>query len=150
MSDHSFPPAFFSSSGSGDQLMLTDSTLYARISPQWLSELRQLWPNVLGKLHVSSNLARFPHYAWTVAQSPNFVGCFGVTCHLHFWQNDRGLLRATAVKRGWNGHRIRVSTQSRLWIKRKFFRRSCRVSNSQPFDHESGALTIKLFRLQTN
>ena len=22
-----------------------------------------------------------------------------VTCHLHFWQNDRGLLRATAVTR---------------------------------------------------
>ena len=26
-----------------------------------------------------------------------------VTCHLHFWQHDRGLLRATAVTRGWNG-----------------------------------------------
>ena len=41
--------------------------------------------------------------------------CLGVTCHLHFWQNDRGLLRATAVTRGWNGHPIRVSTQSWLW-----------------------------------
>ena len=38
--------------------------------------------------------------------------CLGVACHLHFGQNDRGLLRATAVTRGWNGHRIRVSTQS--------------------------------------
>ena len=28
-----------------------------------------------------------------------------VTCHLHFWQNDRDLLRATAVTRGWNGYR---------------------------------------------
>ena len=28
-----------------------------------------------------------------------------VTCHLHFWQNDRDLLRATAVRRGWNGYR---------------------------------------------
>ena len=37
--------------------------------------------------------------------------CLGITCHLHFWQNDRGLLRATAVTRGWNGHRRRVSTQ---------------------------------------
>ena len=27
-----------------------------------------------------------------------------VTCHLHFWQNDRDLLRATAVTRGWNGY----------------------------------------------
>ena len=30
--------------------------------------------------------------------------CLAVTCHLHFWQNDRDLLRATAVTRGWNGH----------------------------------------------
>ena len=28
-----------------------------------------------------------------------------VTCHLHFWQNDRDLLRATAVTRGRNGYR---------------------------------------------
>ena len=28
--------------------------------------------------------------------------CLAVTCHLHFWQNDQGLLRATAVTRGWN------------------------------------------------
>ena len=38
--------------------------------------------------------------------------CVGVTCHLHFWQNDRSLLRATTVTRGWKGHRIRVSTQA--------------------------------------
>ena len=25
--------------------------------------------------------------------------CLAVTCHLHFWQNDRALLRATAVTR---------------------------------------------------
>ena len=31
--------------------------------------------------------------------------CLAVTCHLRFWQNDRGLLRATAVTRGWNGYR---------------------------------------------
>ena len=32
-------------------------------------------------------------------------GCtrvLGVTYHLHFWQNDRGLLHATAVTQGWN------------------------------------------------
>ena len=61
-----------------------------------------------------------------------------LTCHLHIWQADRGLLRATAVTRGWNGHRIRISTESKLW-RTKFFRRPCRESNSQPFDHESGA-----------
>ena len=26
--------------------------------------------------------------------------CLGLTCHLHFWQNDRRLLRVTAVARG--------------------------------------------------
>ena len=31
--------------------------------------------------------------------------CLAVTCHLHFWQNDRDLLRAAAVIRGWNGYR---------------------------------------------
>ena len=28
--------------------------------------------------------------------------CLAVTCHLHFWQNDWDLLRATAVTQGWN------------------------------------------------
>ena len=31
--------------------------------------------------------------------------CLSVTCHLHFWQNDRDFLRATVVTRGWNGYR---------------------------------------------
>ena len=31
--------------------------------------------------------------------------CLAVTCHLHFWQNDRDLLRATAVTWGLNGYR---------------------------------------------
>ena len=31
-----------------------------------------------------------------------------VTGHLHFWQNDRDLLRATAVTRGWNGYRNKL------------------------------------------
>ena len=30
--------------------------------------------------------------------------CLTVTCHLHFWQNDRDLLRATVVTWGWNGY----------------------------------------------
>ena len=50
-----------------------------------------------------------------------------------------GLLRATVVTREWNGHRVRISTQSELW-RGEFFHRSCLVSNSQRFDHESGPL----------
>ena len=34
--------------------------------------------------------------------------CLAVTCHLHFWQNDRDLLRAAAVTRGWNGYRNKI------------------------------------------
>ena len=37
-----------------------------------------------------------------------YVRCkrvLAVTCHLHFWQNDRDFLRATVVTRGWNGYR---------------------------------------------
>ena len=68
--------------------------------------------------------------------------CLAVTCHLHFWQNDRDLLRATVVTRGWNGYRNK-STESRPW-RRKFSHRSSRDSNPRPFNHESGALTTEL------
>ena len=69
--------------------------------------------------------------------------CLAVTCHLHFWQNDRDFLRATAVTRGGTDTEIRVSTESRPW-RRKFSRRSSRDSNPRPFNHESGALTTEL------
>ena len=59
------------------------------------------------KFRVSSIPDRFPHYAWTPAQSAhsNFIGsrvyaCLGVTCHLHFWQNDQGLSHATVITQG--------------------------------------------------
>ena len=35
----------------------------------------------------------------------NVHACLAVTCHLHFWQNDRGLLHATVVTQGWNRYR---------------------------------------------
>ena len=95
------------------------------------------------KLCVSLFLDRFPHYAWTASWSANsdFVGSrvytfLGVTCHLHFRQNDWGLLHATAVTWVWNGHRIRFSTQSLLW-RRKFSRQSSWDSNSQPRNQET-------------
>ena len=59
------------------------------------------------KLRVSSFPDRFPHYAYTASYSAytDFVGsrayaCLGVTCHLHYWQNDRDIFAATAVTRG--------------------------------------------------
>ena len=44
--------------------------------------------------------------------------CLAVTCHLHFWKNDRGLLRATAVTRGWNGYRNK-SQHRKLTLEKK-------------------------------
>ena len=55
--------------------------------------------------------------------------CLGVTCDMHFWQNDQDLLRGyyfnTAVERipKW------VSTESYPGLRRKFSRLSCRDSN---------------------
>ena len=44
-------------------------------------------------------------YHFMQSYIPKVYACLAVTCRLHFWQNDRGLLRATTVTRGWNGYR---------------------------------------------
>ena len=44
--------------------------------------------------------------------------CSAATCPLHFWQNDRDLLRATAVTRGWNGYRNK-SQHRKLALEKK-------------------------------
>ena len=41
-----------------------------------------------------------------------------VTCHLHFWQNDQDLLRATAVTQGWNGYQSK-SQHRKLTLEKK-------------------------------
>ena len=38
--------------------------------------------------------------------------CLTVTCHLHFWQNDQDLLRATTVARGWNEYRNELAQKA--------------------------------------
>ena len=57
--------------------------------------------------------------------------CSAVTCHLHFWQNDRNILHGTAVTPGWNRYRNK-STESWPW-RRRFSHWSCQDSNPQPF-----------------
>ena len=69
--------------------------------------------------------------------------CLAVTCHLYFWQNDRDMLCATAVTRGWNGYGDK-SQHTKLTLENKIPRHSCRDWNPQPFDHEPGALTTEL------
>ena len=74
------------------------------------------------ELRVRSFPHRLPHYASTAALSAHtdFVGSrvyasSGVTCHLHFGQNDRGLLRATAVTRGWNkSQHIKLTLEKKI------------------------------------
>ena len=69
--------------------------------------------------------------------------CLAVTCHLHFWQNDRDLLRATAVTRGWNGY-LNKSQHRKSTLEKKILSPLSRDSNPRPFNHESGALTTEL------
>ena len=69
--------------------------------------------------------------------------CLSVNCHLHLWQNDRDLLRATAVIRGGTDTKMTVSTESEP-RRRKLCRRVCRDSNPRPFSHESCALTTEV------
>ena len=72
--------------------------------------------------------------------------CLAVTSHLRFWQNDRDLLRATAVTTGWNGYQNKSQRhiKSTLETEKKISRLPCRDSNPRPFNHESGALTTEL------
>ena len=44
--------------------------------------------------------------------------CLAATCHLHFWQNDRDLLRATALTQRWNGYRNK-SQHRQLTLEKK-------------------------------
>ena len=75
--------------------------------------------------------------------------CLAVTCHLRFWQNDRDLLRATAVTRGWSGYRNKSQHRKLTPEKKIISRRSCRDSNPRPFDQEPGAVPTELPQLPT-
>ena len=55
-----------------------------------------------------------------------------VTSYLHFWHNDRDLLRATQATRGWNGY-WNESERMRLILQG--------LEPARPFDHEPCALT---------
>ena len=75
-----------------------------------------------------------------------YVRCMGVlavTCHLHFWQNDRDLLRATLVTRGWDGYRNK-SQRRKLTLEKKILPPLLQGLEPGPFNYESGALTTEL------
>ena len=88
----------------------------------------------------------YNHAPWHFMQSHirKVYACLAVTCHLRFWQNDRGLLRATVVTRGWNGYRNK-SQHRKLTLEKKIlpplqqgfepatFRSRVRRSNHVPY-----------------
>ena len=61
-------------------------------------------------------------HQFTVSLIQSHVGrvyvCLAVTCHPHFWQNGRDLLRATAIIREWNGYRNK-SQHRKLTLEKK-------------------------------
>ena len=73
--------------------------------------------------------------------------CLAVTCHLHFWRNGRGLLRATAVTRGWNGYRNK-SQHRKLTLEKKILPPLLQGFEPATFRYESGALTTELSPLR--
>ena len=69
--------------------------------------------------------------------------CLSVTCHLHFWQNDRDLLRASAVTRGWNGYRNK-SQHRQLTMEKKILPPLLQRFQPATFRSQSGTLTTEL------
>ena len=69
--------------------------------------------------------------------------CLAVTCHLHFWQNDRDLLRATVVTWGWNGYRNK-SQHRKSTLEKKILPPLQQGFEPATFQSESGTLTTEL------
>ena len=55
--------------------------------------------------HIRDKLWPMPKHGSIKSTYVRCMRVLAVTCHLHFWQNDRDFLRATVVTRGWNGYR---------------------------------------------
>ena len=66
--------------------------------------------------------------------------CLAVTCHLHFWQNDWGLLHATAVAQGWNGYQNK--SQHKWILEKKILLLLLRDSNPRDYDHETSTMPL--------
>ena len=115
--------------------------------------------------------ATMHHFTMSFYSKPHTKDARVFRCNLppHFWQNDRDLIRATAVTRGWNGHFNNNNNNNSIAVisgvqkltalynksqhrkvdpgekgkqKQKTICRSCRDSNPRPFHHESVALPL--------
>ena len=114
------PPAFFFFFF---EVEIRLCTLIPLLGPGWVYSVSACWDNcgwvfltscVWACLRIGSHTMPWQRHSQPTPTSlgQGCMGVLGVTRNLRFWQNDRGPLRATAVTRGWNGHRLRVSTQS--------------------------------------
>ena len=85
-----------------------------RLSPQWISSYRDISGDGLAdrlskrgnRLDQTEQLLRLRWVKGVCVSS-------GVTCHVHFWKNDWGLLRATAV------NEVKTILRSRFYQLRK-------------------------------
>ena len=72
-----------------------------------LTALAWLLPHETAAVSAKVLCAPYNHAPCHFVQSHirKVFACLAVNCHLHVWQNDPDLLRATAVTPGWNGYR---------------------------------------------
>ena len=85
--------------GSGRNISVTECIVYMlMMMMRWcLMSSDVIW-------HIRDKLWPMPKHGSIKATYVRCMRVLAVTCHLHFWQNDRDFLRATVVTRGWNGY----------------------------------------------
>ena len=88
-----------------------------------------------------TTMHQFSHFIWSNICRVHV--CSAVTCHLHFWQNDRDLLCATVVTQGWNGY-WNKSQHRMLTLEKKICPVLRHGLKPMTVHHESGALTTEL------
>ena len=102
---------------SEDQLMHTNSTFQARISPQWLSKLRWVWPSVSWWV-ASGFVALIGSHTMPGQHSQPTLTVFSEVCMYNLppallseWP---GSFTCYCSNMGWNRHQIKISTQFTL------------------------------------
>ena len=111
-----------------------------------LTALTWLVPHETAAVSVQVLCTPYNHAPYHFMQSHirHVQTCLAVTCNQRFWQNDRDLLHATAVTRGWNGYRNK-SQHWKLTLQKYFYPAALAETRTPgPFSHESDALTTKL------
>ena len=78
---------------------------FAQLAFEYLASVTALFSCCMaGTLSLLPSRPTFCVRHWTITSFVGWYVCLGVTCYLHFRQNDRDLLRVLAVTRGLNGY----------------------------------------------